>query len=279
MDISGFPLGIFDVIILDFLGSHFSEHFSLACGIGHSGAAIALFIFAPLTQLFLDTYGWRGAMMLITAVCCHFIPCAMLIRDDKATYHTVPDRDVGEQANTNPTSSMKSFIVGLYRQGGFGVLLDSKYWLIVFSRFAVTFSNSAWLIYYVPHLEDKGFASEVAASLCSAAAVGYFFGTFIWSPFIDRGYVRCTTALIVSSLMLGMSFIVDPWVNSVLGYVFVTFQCGLFLASVFTLHDILVKDVFGTGQLSNALAWLKVVSVVGMLMAGFLPGKNELRSC
>ena len=275
---SGFPLGIFDVTILGLLGSHFSKHFSLACGIAHSGGAIALFIFPPLTQLFLDTYGWRGAMMLITAVCCHSIPCAMLIRDDKATYHTVPDRDVGEQANTNPTSSMKSFIVDLYRQGGFGVLLESKYWVLFFTRVGGNFSNSAWLIYFVPHLEDKGFASEVAASLCSAAAVGYFFGTFIWSPFIDRGYVRCTTALIVSSLMLGMSFIVDPWVNSVLGYVFVTFQCGLFLSSVFTLNDILTKDVFGGEQLSNAYAWLKAISVVEMLLSGFLPGKTELRS-
>ena len=256
--------------MLGMLGSHFSKHFSLACGIGHSGGAIALFIFPPLTQLLLDTYGWRGAMMLITAVCCHSIPCAMLIRDDKATYHTVPDRDVGEQANTKPTSSMKSFIVGLYRQGGFGVLLDSKYWLIVFSRFAVTFSNSAWLIYYVPHLEDKGFSSEVAASLCSAAAVGYFFGTFLWSPFIDRGYVRCN--------MLGMSFIVDPWVNSVLGYVFVTFQCGLFLASVFTLNDILAKEVFGAEQLPNAYAWLKVLPGISQLLAGFLPGKFKFSS-
>ncbi|XP_038077364.1 monocarboxylate transporter 12-like [Patiria miniata] len=257
------------------LGRHFRERYTLACGIGHAGLAVALLAFAPMTQLFLDTYGWRGAALLIAGISMHQIASAAVVRVTKAQYEPLTDSLGNHQDDIDKEgcrSRGKKSILHLVKAVDLGILLEFKFWIVFMSRFGVSFTFSAWVLYFVPHLEVKGFSPQVAAALCSAAAVGYFLGSIMWAPLIDRGIMKCSTAIIVSSLFLSLSFVVDPWVNDIASYAVATFICGLFTAALYTLQDVLTRDMFEMDRLVSAFVWGRLFLFAPGILAGFLPG-------
>ncbi|XP_038047655.1 monocarboxylate transporter 12-like [Patiria miniata] len=266
-------VGIIMVLNKVLLGRHFRERFTLACGIGHAGQAFSLLVFAPMTQLFLDTYGWRGAALLIAGISMHQISSAALVRVSKAQYEPLMDSsEASDNHQDSIDKSCKASVIHLLKAVDLGILLEFKFWIAFMCRFGVSFAFNAWMLYYVPHLEVKGFPPQVAAALCSAAAVGYFLGSIFWARFIDQGIMKCSTAIIVSSLCLTMSFVVDPWVNDIPSYAVVTFICGLFTAALYTLQDVLTRDIYEMDRLVSAFVWGQVFLFVPGLLAGFVPG-------
>ncbi|XP_038076717.1 monocarboxylate transporter 12-like [Patiria miniata] len=268
-------VGIIMVFNRVVLGRHFRERFTLACGIGHAGQAVALLAFAPMTQLFLDTYGWRGAALLLAGISMHQIASAAVVRVTKAQYEPLTDSSDNHQDDIDKEgcrSRGKKSILHLVKAVDLGILLEFKFWIVFMGRFGVSFTFNAWVLYYVPHLEAKGFPPQVAAALCSAAAVGYFLGSIMWAPLIDRGIMKCSTAIIISSLFLSLSFVVDPWVNDIASYAVATFICGLFTAALYTLQDVLTRDMFEMDRLVSAFVWGRVLLFAPGILAGFLPG-------
>lgn len=47
---------------------YFEKYRSLATGIAVCGSGLGTFIFAPLTEFFVNEYGWRGAILLIASL-------------------------------------------------------------------------------------------------------------------------------------------------------------------------------------------------------------------
>ena len=256
------------------VGRHFNMHYSLVCGIGHTGQALALLAFAPLMQLFLDTYGWRGATLLMAGICMHVVPCAALVKESHPQYQAVQDQSYDTAGQGSDSKSALLGCCRLLQSADLGILLEFKYWMVYMCRFSINLLFDAWLLYYVPHMQAKGFSPQTATTMCSAAAVGYLIGTVIWAPALDRGLLKCSTAIIISSLALSLSFIGDPWVNSVWASVISALNCGTFSSAMYTLSDVFVKEAFGTERLTSAFGWIRPFFFIPRFLAGFLPGKS-----
>ncbi|XP_022103231.1 uncharacterized MFS-type transporter YbfB-like isoform X2 [Acanthaster planci] len=239
-----------------------------------------------MTQLFLDTYGWRGATLLIAGFSMHQIPTAVLVKAVNPQYKSLADADnrndslhnfdteikeAEKRRKSSAPVSFKELCSLIYRALDLGIFLEFNFWIVLMCRFGVTTSFISWLLYFVPHLQAKGFNPQVAASLCIAAAVGFSFGTLIWSPFIDRGLIKSSTAIIITSLVLTLSFVVDPWVHDVIGYAITAFVCGLFSSALYTLTDVITKEIVDNDRLVAAFGWMRAF-FFGRLIAGFVPG-------
>lgn len=59
---------------------YFEKKRSFATGIAVCGSGIGTFIFAPLTEALINTYGWRGALLIITAITLNCIIFGALFR-------------------------------------------------------------------------------------------------------------------------------------------------------------------------------------------------------
>ena len=64
---------------LTMIGRYFKLKRSLANGLSRSGGA-ATFFLAPLLQLLVDSYGWRGCLLVIAGLELHLLACAILFR-------------------------------------------------------------------------------------------------------------------------------------------------------------------------------------------------------
>lgn len=62
------------------VGCYFRERTALAYGIGMSGSGIGTFVLAPVVQLLIDLYSWRGALLVLSAFVANLCVCGALLR-------------------------------------------------------------------------------------------------------------------------------------------------------------------------------------------------------
>ncbi|XP_022100161.1 monocarboxylate transporter 11-like isoform X1 [Acanthaster planci] len=78
--LTGPGLSIISILTRAMASHHFTTGYAMATGIGSSGHAVGMMLIGPLTQVLLDTYGWRGAMLLLGAISMHLGAFGFLLR-------------------------------------------------------------------------------------------------------------------------------------------------------------------------------------------------------
>lgn len=99
--IAGIGLGVEYVTAVVSIAFWFDKKRTFATGIGASGTGLGTFIFAPLTQYLIDSYGWRGATLLLAGALLNFAVCGALMRD--------PDWLIEENLLESRSESMQTF--------------------------------------------------------------------------------------------------------------------------------------------------------------------------
>ncbi|XP_071370384.1 monocarboxylate transporter 12-B-like [Centroberyx affinis] len=74
----GFALSYTPAIAM--VGRYFSERKALAYGIAMSGSGIGTFILAPVVQLLIEHYSWRGALLILGGFVSNLCVCGALMR-------------------------------------------------------------------------------------------------------------------------------------------------------------------------------------------------------
>ncbi|XP_041457431.1 monocarboxylate transporter 13-like [Lytechinus variegatus] len=78
--VAGFGFGFPLVPSLELIRLSFTKRFAIANGLIYSGTGIGVVVFAPLGQVLLDTYGWRGTFMVLGALCLHVVVHGTVLR-------------------------------------------------------------------------------------------------------------------------------------------------------------------------------------------------------
>lgn len=78
---AGFGLSLCYVAAVVIVAYYFDEKRSLATGISVCGSGIGTFLFAPLTYVLLDEYGWRGTTLILAGLFLNMAVCGLLYRD------------------------------------------------------------------------------------------------------------------------------------------------------------------------------------------------------
>lgn len=79
--LAGFGLSLCYVASVVIVAYYFDKRRSFATGLAVCGSGIGTFIFAPLIQMLLDEYGWRGTTLILAGLFFNLVVCGMLMRD------------------------------------------------------------------------------------------------------------------------------------------------------------------------------------------------------
>lgn len=85
--IAGFGLSLCYVAAVVIVAYYFDKRRSFATGLSVCGSGIGTFIFAPLTQVLLEEYGWRGTTLIFAGIFLNMCVCGALMRDLEWTTH------------------------------------------------------------------------------------------------------------------------------------------------------------------------------------------------
>ena len=268
------------------VGRCFTTQYATANGIGHTGHPLALIVFPPLTQLFLNTYGWSGSMLLFGAIFLHLVVCGALIHNHERNNggeSYSPLRDVDAESDTRPLGDEEAksdtrtcFDFGnSCSLGNFGldILRTVPFWIGTIPYISNRLVNDLWVIYFVAHAEANGFSLADAVLFTSVAGVGNLLVKVLHGPIVDWGWIKLRPMIVLMTTVAMLCLFADPWMN--------TFWLMLINAVVFmgtsgalgSLIDLYTKDLLGADQLVNAFSWMGVMGGFATFGLGFFPGE------
>lgn len=95
--VSGFGVSIpyFNSTVV--VANYFDKRRALATGIAECGAGAGTVVFAPLTLFLVSSFGWRGALLILSGITANIIVCGALYRPIETTEKTLKESYILEE--------------------------------------------------------------------------------------------------------------------------------------------------------------------------------------
>ena len=271
---TGFALGA-EAIIFGELVNYFDKHYSTANTIAQSGLSVGIMVMPLSTQLFIDIYGWRGAMLIIGTITLHLVVSGVLlipVNSLDQTENPIESAKLHQKTGTK-SKTKNSVITNLIYYLDFSLFHDANFVSMFIYNFGNGYCLTGWLVYLVPFAVDIGFPSYKAASLSTYGGIGNLLGNLIYlllaRKFSSNQSLICST--IIGSVALAffpLFSTVDSYVGLLFASIVFGFMRGVAILSLFQI----VRDGSGDGQTTNAVMWTFMSYSVGSVFSGFLSG-------
>ncbi|KAM5215150.1 monocarboxylate transporter 11 isoform 2-T12 [Hipposideros larvatus] len=171
------------------LSRYFSRRRVLAVGLALTGNGASSLLLAPALQLLLNTFGWRGALLLLGAITLHLTPCGALLR---------PLALPGDSP-VPPQGPLAALGLGLFTRRSF----------LVFAL-GTALVGGGYFIPYVhlaPHALDQGLGGYRAALVVAVAAAADAGARVACGWLADQGWVPLTRLLAVFGALTGLGLL------------------------------------------------------------------------
>ncbi|XP_069071595.1 monocarboxylate transporter 13-like isoform X2 [Pleurodeles waltl] len=234
---------------------YFKKKRNLATGLAFTGVGISSFVFSPLFQYLVDSYSWRGALIIVSGMTLNLLVCGALLRP------LTLKEDVAEAEEVDASRCKQCSVL-------FGLPLLS-HWPFMRYVLAILLINTGYFIPYVhlvAHAQVEGFSEYQSAFLMSAAAVIDICGRLISGWLADRGTFKLQHLLTFWTALTGLSLISVPLGQSYYGLLTISLLYGLGAGAMTPVVFSLVPQIVGIRQLLGGLGLLQMLESVGGLL-------------
>ncbi|XP_070084186.1 monocarboxylate transporter 11 isoform X1 [Equus caballus] len=187
--LAGFGWALVFAPALGTLSRYFSRRRVLAVGLALTGNGASSLLLAPTLQFLLDTFGWRGALLLLGAITLHLTPCGALLRP-----LTLPG-----DAPAPPRGPLAALGLGLFTRRAFSVFALGT--ALVGGGYFVPY------VHLAPHALDRGLGGYGAALVVAVAAVGDAGARLVCGWLADQGWVPLSRLLAVFGALTGLGLL------------------------------------------------------------------------
>ncbi|XP_033628802.1 monocarboxylate transporter 12-like [Asterias rubens] len=285
----GLAFGLILNSALVLLGHHFTEFYACANGVAYSGLSVGILVFAPLSQLLFDTYGWHGALLLIGGIQFHLAVLGCLLRpvntssqiqhggySELNTQPSTCHEEHGEESTCLEKGRSLDRCKNLFRKFIKATSLDLfsevSYLTLIACVCNVCFVNVSWLVYSVPHLLIKGLTVYNATIIVCAGGIGIFIGQISHGLLVDFHVVKGRTMLYAANITIGLTLLSDPLLNCTWPLVANNFFFGIGIGITLPLTYTMMREVVGVARMTSALGWAELVGGVLRVVASFMTG-------
>ncbi|XP_071795981.1 monocarboxylate transporter 12-like [Asterias amurensis] len=283
---TGSAVGISFVITKHLIGGYFNKSVTTAYGFAGVGSSITFVAFVPLIKIFLDTYGWRGTMLLLGVLLFHLAVVGALMEPFAASgskdgYEAALTDEEQETRDDDVVPSNRfgcSCFTKVYSfaRDTFQLELFSSlsFWLVLFVYIVTDITYSAWIIYYVQYTTvSKGFILEDASHFVVAFGFGRTIASIVIGPLFQAVQVVSAYVWLAGALLIcAIYYAVDPWLTSYWLITANSFLYGNALSSTSILIDVVNKKMFGKERLGHVVGLFGLSSGVTSLLLLYFPG-------
>ena len=153
-------------------------------------AALSSFIFVPLSQLLIDSHGWRQALVILAVVLGTItIPLhALVLRRAPQSSRTAEHRASSARAGT--------------------VLRSADFWLLSAAFFLSQFAAIGALVHAIPFLLERGYSATFAAFAVGFFGIAQIPGRVLFTPLAGRLHPATAIAVVFLLVAAGVGVIV-----------------------------------------------------------------------
>jgi MFS family permease len=193
-------------------------------------AALASFIFLPLSQALIDTHGWRDALLVLAAI----------LAAGTIPLHALALRPA---PNRPPHGALERSTAART------ALRSSPFWLLAAAFVLASLSTIAMTVFAIPFLLERGHSPAFAAFAVGLIGVSQIPGRLLFAPLAARLPRAEATASVFALIAVGVTIVVtvDATVAVVVGLVVLGMGNGMAtLARATTIADLYGSGAYGT---------------------------------
>ncbi|XP_071841915.1 monocarboxylate transporter 13-like isoform X3 [Apostichopus japonicus] len=294
LTLSGFGLGLALTPSLTMISRYFSKRYSLANGLAYSGSGVGILILAPVSQIFLDTYGWRGALLLLGGLCLNVSVCGAMLRPiykpiivensqqyeplllceeaSKESATEIPLEVIPNGNEVAETVEKISIFQRINESLALSLFTKPSFVILMIVQFCSRFTYMGWLIYLIPHAIQRGVSPIDATLIASAAGVSNIIARACHGIVIDWKFLTALQMLTLSCILASATLLLDPLMQTYTLLLVGSLSYGLAGGIIFPVCVVRMKEVVGLDILANALGWSYGFAGIGRMLAAFLTG-------
>ncbi|XP_072051283.1 monocarboxylate transporter 13-like [Amphiura filiformis] len=273
--LTGFSIGA-ECVVISQMVIYFDKYYDTANAFAETGVAIGVMVMPPLTQLFLDIYGWRGSFLLLAGINLYFIVSGAMLRpvstvNDDAHIGNIPESEYTPLMQRRSNSG--SFLANVVYYLDLTLFTDASFLSLISIYISHGYCLTGWMIYLVPHSIDLGFEPYHASFIATAGGIGNLIACILY-PFMAKT-LSPSVLLYIASVMVAASLAMDPVVSlfhSYMGLALLSVVFGFWRAMSKLSVMKVIKNVIDEDKMTNAVLWINVGYSVGSILSGFFSG-------
>jgi sugar phosphate permease len=256
-------------LLMTTVANWFQKRAGLAMGIAASGVAFGGLLI-PLITVFVDTFGWRQAMVIVgLGMWAIPMPLSLVLRHKPEQYGYRPDGEKGNPIVDDNSFPKKSGVMNITSKA---VLNSWAFWVIAAAFFFHIMPVSAVMTHIMPYFSTIGIERTTASLIASALPILTIFGRigFGWlGDHIDKRLVVVVSFALTSLgvFILGFATVERNWVIVAFIVVF-----GIGWGGAVPMIAGLLRAYFGRERLGTIVGLAGSVMMAGMMVGAPLAG-------
>ncbi len=278
---------------------YFSKHYSLANGLVSLGNGIGFLSFPPILQRLLSAYGWRGTLLVTSAVAANMCVCAALLRPRlqnqrsqfgkqfacwrrlKTQNEQLPDEvtkesTVASQVEPTPLGfdckrvwTFPARVFSLFR---LNILTRSyRFILLAFIHMIYVSPFSSYMLFIIPRAISVGVDESSASFLLSVYGIANMVGRLLSSIIVYKvppSVVYSLAMLLASGAVLLGQF------NSYAFFVLSISTLAFCIGTVSITSMVITRRLVGVDNMGSAVGLYQVLGGVGDLLGPIFAGTD-----
>uniref|UniRef100_V9KS15 Monocarboxylate transporter 13-like protein n=1 Tax=Callorhinchus milii TaxID=7868 RepID=V9KS15_CALMI len=296
--LTGFGWSLVFTPTMSMIYRYFRRRRVLVTGLAFTGAGVSSFALSPLFQLMIDSYTWRGALQILSAIVLNLCVCGALqrpivLREDLVEPVMVEgpgggeaegsaegkeegpgegeEEGPGKREEPNTTScwgrAIKTFDLTLL--GHWPLQVHTLGCLLIYLGYFVPF------VHLVPHAKSLGLSDYQAAFLLSATAISDAVGRIVFGWLADLKFINNVYSLWALVALSGLSLVLIPLASDYPGLMGLGVLFGFASGPMITLSFAKLPEIVGLRRVLNATGFFLMTISIGVLLGAPLSGWLE----
>ncbi|MCC6381960.1 MAG: MFS transporter [Dehalococcoidia bacterium] len=241
----------------------------LAMSIMSMGSPLGAVLFIPLSQAFIDGWGWRTSWIILAAMGAAIVlPLALLVRRQPEDMGLHPDGDApGAQEATLHRAGVRE-VSYTVRQA----TRTLTFWQLVGVFALMNLAMSSVGLHRIPHFTDQGISARLVSFATSGDAIAAVAATIVAGRLMQRYAARYVGA--AGLALIAVSILLTILADSVAMMFISMATFGLAAGSMIVLQNFLWADYFGRvhagGVRGASMPVTLIFSAAGPPLAGYV---------
>ena len=234
-------------------------------------------------QMSLEEFGWRGTLLLLSAIMCNISVCGLLLRPTQASRHRPSQGETTINATATmrtykdtPTACtrLKHFFLNLTATFHLDQFCNSlPFVMICFIGFTLGAGFSSVYIYIAPHAMAVGLSELRSAFLLSLIGIFGLLTRLSVGIIVDKKIISSWNLCGVGLLVCAVTCLLIPMCGSFTSLAAVSAVFGLTNGTVEALYFLVIKDFVGKEKTPGSFAWALALWAIGSVVSVYLAGK------
>ncbi|XP_077534917.1 monocarboxylate transporter 12-like isoform X2 [Haemaphysalis longicornis] len=284
----GMGSGMVFVVTPTVINEHFIRYRGLAMGINFAGCCTASFVFPKVLEVLMDSYGFKGALLLFGAICLNSLAFSLFLRqpawlrnrleaEASAAVEKVP-REAARPPKTSLTNGDVSATArcapptpGSLRHG-LTVFSCPMFYVIMYSYISFTFAYECYISLFVDFATDRGVSLSHAVTMISVSSIADLVGRLALPAAADRGSFTSRTLLTVTFFHLGTLFLTLPLAWGYWWLFAFASAIAFCIGTSVSVFSVLVAEYLGIARQSMAYGMVSAFTGITSLFKPFVVG-------